>query len=258
MKLQRVSLLALLLTSCSIGICQEAPDNIAKTQVESPSVDNLYEDWKNESLALRFSNISDPYYENEQIDAFRRTGVNSVALCVLKVQQGDDLIFFPGAYFSALRAISRTAFHYKVVKTPETPQRTVLAVEEFPGLEIGRRVGQERELWLKWWAEKDAKIPIWFRGRYQMWKTAKAGKDKAKTDAAYRKTVDLGIFALPQWMEKLQSDPKESKAIIAAISELSSQEVAPDATPAQVKQWWKANKDKWTKVTLDDVAAPPK
>ena len=150
------------------------------------------------------------------------------------------------------RYVSRMNLHFQSVPTPDDPKLTVYRCEEFPTMEIGRRPGQVRELWLKWWAEKDAKTPIWFRGRYQMWKTANAGTDKAKTEAAYRKTVDLGIFALPQWMEKLQSDPTESKVIIAAISELSSGEVAPDATPQQVKTWWKENRDKWTKVTLDD------
>lgn len=201
------------------------------------------------------SNIS-PVFNNENFVFIQRQGANGVKFVLDKVDRQENLgDLFSGevGISSVMSQVSKTGFHFIPVATPENPELTVYRCEEFPTMEVYRRAGQERELWLKWWAEKDAKIPVWFRGRYQMWKAAKTAKDK---DAAYRKTVDLGIFALPQWVEKLQSDPAESKAIVAAISELSSGEVAPDATLQQVKAWWKVNRDKWMKVTLDDVAAP--
>ena len=245
------------------SFADEAKDQVArepsesKTIVSQEAIASSYEDWKQLCLDSPSSKLR-PFFDNPPFIALRKSGANGIAFFIKKVDSGEDFSFVPLDFLSAMPSITRTKFRLSVVDNSPELDSTIFSIEEFPGLEIGRRAGQERELWLKWWAEKDAKIPIWFRGRYQMWKTAKAGKDPAITDAAYRKTVDLGIFALPQWMEKLGSDPTESKAIIAAVSELSSNEVGLDATPQQVKAWWKENRDKWTKVTLDEKDAPAK
>ena len=240
----------LCLFSLIVSSSLKAQAQANSTTVTAPSADEanaLFDQWKQYCLHSPASTLK-PFFNNPPFLALRRSGANGVAVFIEKIREGETFSFVPLDFLSTMPAITRTKFKLSVVKTAPDVKSTVFSVEEFPDMEIGRQVNQDGELWLKWWAEKDAKIPVWFRGRYQMWKTAKAGTDKTKAEAAYRKTVDLGIFALPQWMEKLQSDPKESRAIIAAISELSSAEVAPDATLPQVQHWWKENKDKWTKV----------
>lgn len=230
---------------------QVEPLAATESAVQPETLSKLYAEWMERSSGIYGMAQSNPtvLFDEESFIKLRRQGAKAVAFFLEKLEKGEDF----GSTFqgevgvnSVMAAISQTGFHYTRVPTPEDPKLTVYHPEEFPTMEMYRRPGQAKELWMKWWDEKDRKIPIWFRGRYQMWQTAKKAGDAEKTALAFRKLKSLGIFALPQWMEKLDSDKSETKAIIGAISELSSGEVAPDATIAQVKAWWKENKDKWT------------
>jgi len=220
----------------------------------------LLEQWmisiKGKRTSMDYSNL----FANEPFQNIQREGANGVRFVVAKVENQENLGDLPNNDYGAnyiMQAISRTRLHFVSVATPENPKIKVFRCEEFPKMEVGRYYGQVRELWLKWWAEKDAKIPVWFRGRYTMWKSAKKSGDKSKADGLFRRVVDLGIFSLPLWMGKLNSDPQEAKATIGAISELTSGEVKADAAPAQVKAYWKRNGAKWTQVSEPNTKAVP-
>lgn len=247
-----ILLFGLLNFSCVAVDAQEKTGELTSV-TSAQRTQQLWDEWFQEA-SRKGPVFNDPtqVFNFESFKLFAHQGFSAITLVVDKVRQKEDLgSFFDSefGYDDLMRYISKTNFRFQRVPTPENAKLTVYKPEEFPTMEVYRRPGQVRELWLKWWAEKDTKTPIWFRGRYQMWQTALKAKDKTKADALYRRTIDLGIFALPQWMDKLTSDPTHSKEIIAAVSELTTQEVAPDAKPAQVKAWWKQNKDKWTKVS---------
>lgn len=231
----------------------------------SPEADlkmtGLLTQWIGDIKGKRTSEDYSNLFANESFQAIQREGANGVRFIVSEVEHHENLGDLPNNDYGAdqiMRAVSKTQLHFVPVPTPDNPELKVLRCEEFPSMEVGRHYGQVRQLWLKWWAEKDAKIPVWFRGRYAMWKAAKKTGDKAKTEQLFRRVVDLGIFSLPQWMDKLNTDPQEAKAIIGAISELTSGEIKPDATSAQVNAYWQKNALKWTRVDEPKGADAPK
>jgi hypothetical protein len=148
------------------------------------------------------------------------------------------------------------------------PRNLLSTTEEFPEV-IEQDVRYDPvKILLLWWLEGEKRTPQWFAGRYHQWLTDRAqGKaDEAKEAkiwsdltkepwkrgrhdlTAYQKLLDIGIAAMPLWLEKLgtEKDASIRQAIVEALSALTEGEVKPTMSVPECLSWWKANKEKWT------------
>jgi hypothetical protein len=120
--------------------------------------------------------------------------------------------------------------------------------EEFPEITYIGLFPDEYRIYLFWWLEGEKRTPQWFSDRYSKWLVARKQGDAQKTKAMYQKLLDIGIAAIPLWLEKLQSEQDESirQEIMKALSYLTDGEVNLNMSPQECLKWWEANRERWT------------
>jgi hypothetical protein len=128
------------------------------------------------------------------------------------------------------------------------PRNLLSTTEEFPEV-VEKNVSYDaRKVWLLWWVEGERRTLQWFTDRYGKWLVARKQGDAQKTKAMYQKLLDIGIAAIPLWLEKLQSEQDKSirQEIIKALSYLTDGEVNLNMSPQECLNWWEANRERWT------------
>lgn len=140
--------------------------------------------------------------------------------------------------------------------------------EEFPQWVERDVVPNRCKIWLRWLLEGERRTPKWFAERYEKWLTLrKQGETNEAKEAkewldllrgywkggryeptAYQKLLDIGIAAIPLWLEKLRTEgnPELRHAIMQALSALTEGEIEPTMSVQECLNWWQANKERWT------------
>lgn len=141
---------------------------------------------------------------------------------------------------------SKFEVHNVVLK--EEPKDLLSATEEFPNL-LQRDVRYDaRKTWLRWWLDGQERTPQWFGERYPKWLALRQEGKTTEAAAMYQKLLDIGLPAIPLWLEKLQAQPDAptQQAITEAISSLTDGAIKPGLPVADYAAWWKADGPKWT------------
>ncbi|MBN2053476.1 hypothetical protein JW905_01055 [bacterium] len=114
----------------------------------------------------------------------------------------------------------------------------------------------------KWWLKEEMNYPShridleyinWWRNRrqgddelfdqyYTIWRESRANGDEQKVKTYYGKMVRMGIFIIPNLIEKLNEDEKD---LIGMLSYLNDKSTSPDSTVQECKEWWSKNKESW-------------
>ena len=139
----------------------------------------------------------------------------------------------------AVQQITKKKFH--IIRTGKDPNERRWSVEEYPDINNVEKIHWGK-LWLRWWKEDAARTPQQFENLYQEWKKLKEEGKETEAKEKYQRMMDLGIFALPSIMTKIEQGNTE---IISAISELTDGKVNKNAQKIDCLDWWNKNKQKW-------------
>lgn len=143
-------------------------------------------------------------------------------------------------------SISKFVPHNVIIK--RLPKNLLSTTEEFSDLiETDLRYDASK-VWLRWWLEGKERTPVWFAERYPKWIDLKQQGKEADAKVMYQKLLDIGLPAIPLWLEKLNANPDAAtkQAIGEALSYLTDGDVKAGLTEAEYSAWWKLNQDKWT------------
>ena len=134
------------------------------------------------------------------------------------------------------------------IELKREPGNSQSTTEEFPELIEKDVVWDARKQFLKWWLEGKERTPVWFADRYPKWIELKEQGKEADAKAMYQKLLDIGLPAIPLWLEKLQANPDAAtkQAIGDALSYLTDGDVKAGLTATEYSDWWKLNQKKWT------------
>jgi hypothetical protein len=98
------------------------------------------------------------------------------------------------------------------------------------------------ELHIKWWKEGRRNTSEKFEMRYKKWKDLKkAGKTKEAEDQKLN-IRHLGIDALPQMMERIESGDSE---LIPLVSSVTRDDLPSTSSITQATDWWRQRKSFW-------------
>jgi len=128
------------------------------------------------------------------------------------------------------------------------PKNLLSTTEEFPEV-VEKNISYDaRKIWLLWWIEGKRRTPQWFSERYVKWLAAKQQGNVQEAQEMYQRLLDIGIAAIPLWLEKLQSEQDKNirQEIIKALSYLTDGEIKLNISPQEYLNWWKTNKERWT------------
>ena len=142
--------------------------------------------------------------------------------------------------------------------------------EEFPHIVERDVYFDARKIFLHWWLKGSNSVSKWFQERYAQWLTLKR---KGETNEAkeveewlrfqnepwerykrgrkltpFQKLLDIGIAAIPLWVEKLEIEINKSirEAIMLALNTLTDGEIKSTMSPQECLNWWQENKERWT------------
>jgi len=150
----------------------------------------------------------------------------------------------------AVEKICKVHIHRQFIRDPVViPGKDVqITFEEFPEILTELRNWRWGKEWLLWWLEGEKRTPKWFTNRYGKWLAAKQQGNAQEAQAMYQRLLNIGIAAIPFWLEKLQSEQDQSikEEIIKALSYLTDGEIKLNMSPQDCLDWWKANKERWT------------
>jgi hypothetical protein len=140
----------------------------------------------------------------------------------------------------AAQKITKKKFH--TIRTGEDPNVRRWSVEEFPDINNVERIDWPL-LWLIWWNDNGgSRTSEQFEKLYNEWKTLKKTGNQIEAEKKYERMMDLGIFALPNMMGKIEQGDTE---LIKVVSELTDNRVKNDANQSDCLIWWQENKQKW-------------
>jgi len=128
------------------------------------------------------------------------------------------------------------------------PRNLLSTTEEFPEI-VEKNISYDgRKMWLLWWIEGERRTPQWFAMRYSKWIAARQQGNVQEAQKMYQRLLDIGVAAIPLWLEKLQSEQDQSikEEIIRALSYLTDGKIKLNMSPQDCLNWWKANKERWT------------
>lgn len=174
----------------------------------------------------------------------------------------QDNSWISGAIFK----ISKFQVHNIVLR--RKPRDLLSTTEEFPELVEKNIRYDARKTFLFWWLEGRSRTPHWFAKRYSEWLALRRQPESQRmkipklniadiqyfTDRhgdkthPYIKLLNIGIAAIPLWLEKLKSekDMEVQHAIKEALAYLTDGEISVKMTVQQCLGWWQVNKEKWT------------
>jgi hypothetical protein len=141
----------------------------------------------------------------------------------------------------SVAVIRITKKHFHVIQTSKDPNDRRWSIEEYPDINNVKKIQWDKVV-LRWWNEDAAKTPQQFDNLYQEWKKLKEEGKETEAKEKYQRMMDLGIFALPSMMTKIEQGNTE---IISAVSELTDGKVDKNAQKTDCLDWWKKNKQKW-------------
>jgi hypothetical protein len=231
-------------TTFTLVVCNETQENLREKFIR------YYTEWTRYRIQLitdpeiGFSSRIAPYvskiYAHQNFHAIIKLGAQVVPY----IFAVSDVELVP-----AVEKICKIHIHEQVIRDPIViPGKDVqITFEEFPEILTELRNWQPGKEWLLWWLEGGKRTPQWFSDRYSKWLVARKQGDAQKTKAMYQKLLDIGIAAIPLWLEKLQSEQDESirQEIMKALSYLTDGEVNLNMSPQECLKWWEANRGRW-------------
>ena len=232
-------------TMFTLVVCNETQENLREKFIR------YYTEWTRYRIQLitdpeiGFSSLIAPYvskiYAHQSFHAIIKLGAQVVPY----IFAVSDVELVP-----AVEKICKIHIHKQFIRDPIViPGKDVqITFEEFPEILTELRNWQPGKEWLLWWLEGEKRTPQWFSDRYSKWLVARKQSDAQKTKAMYQKLLDIGIAAIPLWLEKLQSEQDESirQEIMKALSYLTDGEVNLNMSPQECLNWWEANRERWT------------
>jgi len=232
-------------TMFTLVVCNETQENLREKFI------CYYTEWTRYRIQLitdpeiGFSSLIAPYvskiYAHQSFHAIIKLGAQVVPY----IFAVSDVELVP-----AVEKICKIHIHKQFIRDPIViPGKDVqITFEEFPEILTELRNWQPGKEWLLWWLEGEKRTPQWFSDRYSKWLVARKQGDAQKTKAMYQKLLDIGIAAIPLWLEKLQSEQDESirQEIMKALSYLTDGEVNLNMSPQECLNWWEANRERWT------------
>ena len=188
------------------------------------------------------SNISDEdIQEMQALDQRILVPLGPKALIyVLPTEQADSWIG------GAMGKISKFLPHNVLLS--KKPKNLSSTTEEFPELLEKDVVWDARKVFLKWWLEGRERTPQWFGERYPQWLALRQEGKTAEAKAVYQKLLDIGLPAIPLWLEKLKAKPDAAtqQAITEALAYLSDGAIKPGLPVVDYLNWWQTDHEKWT------------
>jgi ferritin len=145
----------------------------------------------------------------------------------------------------AIPAISKFQPHEIALK--RVSQKSYFTTEEFPEI-VEPYLPNPYRVHLMWWLEGEKRTPQWFTHGYAKWLTYRQQGDTKQAQAMYQKLLNIGIAAIPLWVQKLsvEQDSEIRQAILEALSYLTDGEVKVTMSPQECLDWWQSNKERWT------------
>ena len=128
------------------------------------------------------------------------------------------------------------------------PKIEVSTTEEFPDVLEKNIRYDARKMFLKWWFEGQERTPQWFSERYLKWLALRRAGKTAEAKEMYQKLLDIGLPAIPLWLDKLKAKPDANtqRSIIEALAYLTDGAVKPGLPITDYVKWWQTDQEKWT------------
>jgi hypothetical protein len=93
-----------------------------------------------------------------------------------------------------------------------------------------------------WWQGRQKQVDQRFESTYKKWKEYNTQSMSVEADKMYNRIKALGIAAFPKMINKIEEGDTE---FIAAISQLTENQIKKDATRTEALSWWEQNKEDW-------------
>ena len=195
------------------------------------------------------------FFTNDHYHAMAAMGAQALPLLIGKMEQGSKDPDSNSKWLGYLVSRTTKASTESVYRIDPVTGAPDLKFPEYPEWD-----GKE-SLRILWWRTGRFRVGKRFAELYPQWRKLRNKKDSAEAEKVYKRIKNLGIPALPYLMQKLDESPE----LVAVVAYLTSDSVAPTrdppaalalpvplppgvpptASPAECREWWKANKKRY-------------
>jgi hypothetical protein len=207
---------ALRLVCCSLFVCCVARASVSNAELREV-FEQKYEAWKAWVKDHRMLSV---LAANQPFEDIIALGVPVLPYLVEKIEENPEDFHLEWA----VRRISKKRFEK----------------EDWPDGRRGDSISAAK-MCVEWWNRGRHDTGEKFHQLYGRWKQLRSQGEREQARETYDMVINLGIAVLPYLVANVENEPELTPAILR----LTGDQLPPNATPAQCKQWWEKNRSKW-------------
>lgn len=207
---------ALGLACCSLFVCSVARASASNAELREV-FEQKYEAWK---AWVKDHGMLSVLAANQSFEDIVALGVPALPYLVEKIEENPEDFHLEWA----VRRISKKRFEKA----------------EWPDGRVGDSISAAK-MCVEWWKRGRHDSGEEFHQLSGRWKQLRSEGEREKAQETYEMLINLGIAVLPYLAANVENEPELTPAILR----LTGDQLPPNATPAQCKQWWEKNRFKW-------------